>query len=232
MIDRFDIYVMVDPLFRIHARLFRVQDAILRSSKQQVEASKRSIIARASVLTSMMLFLLTLVVQVFKVEWGSTPVVVLLLLGVLVLLIHARDYQGLKEAEKGFETLISDEGGVPLERWVDYAEATMAAYGTRLKLLARAEKELEEQHRAGQMEEGEYRRTAALYAIVREYCTQTIEYYKQANEKLYNAGERTREDYDEILRFVRAAEIGSQPEEGGKKVREPERGQSKPFGGT
>lgn len=217
MIDKFDVYVIADPMFRIHARLFKVQEAILRSSRQQVEASKRGVIARAGVLTSMMLFLLTLVVQVFDLKWGSTPVVVLLLLVTLVLLIHARDYQGLKEAEKSFETLIGDEGAVPLERWVDYAEGTMAAYGTRLKMLARAEKELEDQRRAGQIDEGEYDRTAAYYAIVRDYCTQNIEYYKQSNEKLHNAGQRTREDYEEILKFVRAAEIGLPKKEAEKK---------------
>jgi hypothetical protein len=208
MLDKFDVYLISDPMFRVHARLFKVQEAILRSSRQQVLASKRIVLARAGAFTSMVLFLLSLLVQVFDLKWGSTPVLLLMLVGVVVILVHTVDYAGLKKDERRFESLMGDEEGLAPERWVDYAEALMAAYGSRLKMLARAEKELEEQRKTAQIDDTEYQERSSYYALVRQYSMQRIEYYSRKNEELYKAGKRTPQDYEEVLMFVRAAEIG------------------------
>ncbi len=207
MLDKYDVYLISDPMFRVHARLFRVQEAILQSSRQQLLASRRSVIGRAGVFSSLVLFLLTLLVQVFDLKWASAPVLALLLVGGVVILVHVRDYYGLKEDDRFFESLIGQEE-VGVESWVDYAESLLAAYGARIKMLARAEREIEQQRSTQQIDQPEYEQRSRYYAIVREYCMDRIEFYKRNNEDLYKAGKRTEHDYREVLKFVEGAEIG------------------------
>src|SRR5947209_18102224 len=146
MMDKLDVFRISDPLFRIHSRLFRVQEAILRASQQQVRAAKLTVVAQAAGISALFTFLLTLIVEIFHVEWLSTPVVALVLIALVAILIYVMDYRNLKRDEAEFDRLIAETGGQNAETWVDYSEQLIAANGARLKMVADALDEIRNLH--------------------------------------------------------------------------------------
>ena len=93
-------------MFRVHARLFRVQEAILRTARQQIRAAKQSVIAQAAGSSALFTFLLTLIVGIFKIEWLSTPVIAIVLVGVVAILIHVLEIINLKRDVGEFDRLL------------------------------------------------------------------------------------------------------------------------------
>lgn len=213
MLEKLDIYRIAEPIFRVHARLFKVQEAILRASRQQIRASKLGILAQGAVYTSLVLFLLALVINVLDLSWTSTPVLLLMLVALVAIGVHWYDFAKLKETEEDFDRLIDDAGGEDSERWVDYAQAIAAAYGTRLKMIDDMEEELLEQHEKKKLTERKYAERVLYYKEIRTYCIEKLAYYKRMNEDLYKKKRRTLEDYKAVSRFISVAEIGIQPEE-------------------
>lgn len=211
MIDKFDIYRIADPIFRVHARLFKVHEAILFSSHQQIRAARISAAAQGTLYSSFLLFLITLIVQVSDLKLTSAPVVVLILVFVVVSIAYGYDYMSLKKSEEEFERLMDQAGSADVEGWVDYAQALIAAYGARLKMLADMEEELGQQLKEGKILPKKHNERLQYYAEVRAFCMDKLAHYKQLNEKLFAESKRTKEDYEQVKRFIASAEIGLSP---------------------
>jgi hypothetical protein len=208
MIDKFDIYRIADPIFRVHARLFKVHEAILLSSHQQIKAARIRTAAQGTLISSFLLFLITLIVQVSELKLTSAPVVVLIFVFVAVLFAYGYDYVKLKDSEKEFERLMDQAGSADVEGWVDYAQALIAAYGARLKMLADMEEELGQQLKEGKIVPKKHNERLQYYAEVRAFCMDKLAHYKQLNEELFKKKKRIKEDYEQVKRFIASAEIG------------------------
>lgn len=211
MIDKLDVYRISDPMFRIHSRLFRLQEAILRSSKQQLRASRLSVVSRAAGIGTLLTFLLTLIVQIYKIEWLSVPVVVIIMVGAAAILLHVLDYFELKEAEGKFDELLQDAGGDNAETWADYSEQLIAAYGARLKMASDAMDEANDLQAKHEMNDEAFRRRSEYLQGIIDYCNAQLQKYRAANERLHKEGKRTKEDFDSVLSFLQVAQPDYKP---------------------
>jgi hypothetical protein len=206
VIDKMDVYRISEPMFRIHSRLFRVQEAILRASKQQIRASKLTVVSQAAGISALFTFLLTLIVEVFHVDWLSTPVIALMLVGLVAILIHVSDYRNLKKDEGAFDRLLAEAGGENAETWVDYSEQLIAANGSRLKMVADALDETRELHDSKQITDVKFQQRSAYLEQVAAYSKVQLEKYRATNKRLFMEGKRGKEDYESVLRYLEIAQ--------------------------
>jgi hypothetical protein len=208
VIDKMDVYRIAEPMFRIHSRLFRVQEAILRASKQQIRAAKLTAVSRAAGISALFTFLLTLIVEVFHVDWLSTPVIALMLIALVAILIHVFDYKSLTKEEGEFDRLLAEAGGENAETWVDYAEQLIAANGSRLKMVADALDEAHELHDSKQINDAKFQERSAYLEQVAAYCKVKLEKYRATNKRLFMEGKRGKEDYESVLQYLEVAQPG------------------------
>ncbi|HEY6971747.1 MAG TPA: hypothetical protein VJA94_21225 [Candidatus Angelobacter sp.] len=192
-------------MFRVHARLFRVQEAILRSARQQIRAAKQSVIAQAAGSSALFTFLLTLIVGIFKIEWLSTPVIAIILVGVVAILIHVLEIFNLKRDEGEFDRLLGEVGEGNVETWTDYSESVIAAYGTRLKMIRDAIDEAEALHKSKHLTDDAFQRRISYLNDIRQFSLDELNDQQQANEKLYASRKRSKEDFESVNRFLDVA---------------------------
>jgi hypothetical protein len=209
VIDKMDVYRMSDPVFRVHARLFRLQEAILRSSMQQIRAAKQTVVAQAAGGSALLASLLTLIVGVFKIEWNSVPVIVILCVGAAAILIHVLEVVELKSDEREFDRLLADAGGQGVETWVDFSESLVAAYGTRLKMLSDALIEAPTLHKAGQLSDAAFQQRTQYLNQTRDFCIAEVTRLSAMNEALFTSGRRSEEDYESVKNYVEVALAGA-----------------------
>jgi len=206
MIDKLDVFRISDPMFRIHSRLFRVQEAILRASQQQIRASKLTVVSQAAGISALFTFLLTLIVEVFHVDWLSTPVIALALIALVAILIYVADYRNLKRDEGEFNRLLAEAGGENAETWVDYSEQLIAANGARLKMVADALDEIRDLHARQQINEQKFQERALYLEQIALSCRNQLQKYKDTNERLFSQGKRNKEDHESVQRYLDIAE--------------------------
>lgn len=211
--EKLDVYRISDPLFRIHSRLFKVQEAVLRSSRVNVESSKLGVFSRAGIFTALVLFIVTLLVQILKVEVTSTPIKVIALIFLLGILAFVFEYVGLRRTAKEFDRLIADSGGDRVDTWPDFASAVIAGYGTRLKLTTEMQEELQKAYDGGHISVQRYDERRKHYEAIRTYCVDGLAQLRLLNEELLANRKRTQEEYTDVKHFLEHATIGLRSEE-------------------
>jgi len=202
MFDTFDVYRIADPIFRVHTRLFKLQAAILRSSQQQLRAYKLGVVSQAAGFSALLLFLLTMMIDIFDLKWKSISFWVLLGLVALAVSAHFFDYLHLRTSEKEFNRLIAEAGGENVEKWADFACATASGYGSRLKMLDDMQDELNKHHDAHEIDDQKYQSRTKYFQVIRDYCLEEVAALKETNEQLLRNRKRTRSEYEAVNLFI------------------------------
>lgn len=202
---KIDVYRIVDPIFRVHARLFNLQSSILKSTKFDLRTAKINSVGQGAIITGFIITLATILISILEVKWNSTPLLILYLIIAIVVTVYVMKFLDARSVSKQFDDLIIETGGEDIETWVDYSKSIIAAYGTRLKMIIEAQEENSGLHQREVISKDKHEKNNRYYEEIKKYCLSELEHIKQKNETLFLNKSRNEKDYNEIKEYLNIA---------------------------
>lgn len=192
-LNKLDAYRIADPTFRVHSRLFWVQDAVIKSAFANLRATKASSIGLAGVTTSIFIAIVAMLPE------KTSYIIPIAILIVSILLWNVWETW---QRERCFGELIKEIGGEEVEKWVGYITSVIAAYTTRIRMIEDAIEELELLRRNGEIDDNKYSRDKKYCETIRSYSIDRLKYFDNQNEELYKSKKRSEEDYNKVKYYL------------------------------
>lgn len=163
---------------------------------------------QGGVATAITATIVTFLINYLELDQKSPYWWLFYLLLIPVVYFYWRAWREAASAQKKFDDLIRQTGGQDLETWVDFHLDQIAAYGTRLKMIADAAKGNEELYKSNRIEKAQYVRDKKLCEKIEKYCVEELDRFENANEELYPK-RRSKKEYDEVKDRLQVARLGT-----------------------
>lgn len=201
-ISRFDIYRIVDPIFRVHTRLFHLQFTFSRLTRIMGITGSSVSIACAGLLIAIITFLR----EFLNLGWTSAPIMISIVFCVTLLVFFFYNIANLIREDKEIKKLVGDGFALEnMESWAEYTKYVIAAFGTRIKIIKESHDENEQLFKEKKITENEYKHNKELYDEILKHAKKRIEFYRRKNEELRKDGKRSEEEYKEIIHWIEIA---------------------------
>ena len=203
--DKVDLYMIVEPLYRLHRDLLELENAVKANTWLNYEVSATKATSIAGIIAIALLGSLTVMVSVCKISFESTPALVIY--GLVLCTLLLRILLGVQNRQKAkmVGLKIGMDQDLDTAESHDFLREIIASYGNRIRILWEVIPELEQKIKTASSPEEKNRLEERLsrYREVLTDCVKWVKWAVDTSLKRRNDGKRTQEEHDEIVDWAK-----------------------------